>query len=262
MSFLDDLVDFGSSALSWLGGNSVGGQLARTALTGYALNQVTSSINKDNEAAKDTTAKIDPGVRLQVDPDTEYRVPLVYGQATLGGAVTDAVLTNNNGTMFFCLTICEKTGLTNLGTGAASTFAFKNIYWDDARLIFNSDGITVAGYIDKSGYVCSDFNGKIKIYCYSGNSLSTNQKNIVNYSLSATVNAYDVMPGWTSAHNMTDLVFAIIRVDYDATAGVKGLGKIKFEMENSMTQPGDVLYDYMTNTRYGAGIAPGEIYAS
>jgi hypothetical protein len=260
MSFLDSLIDLGSTALSWLGGNSVGGQLARTALTGYALNQVTSSINKDNEAAKDTTAKIDPGVRLQVDPDTEYRVPLVYGQATLGGTVTDAVLTNNNGTMFFCLTICEKTGLTNLGTGAPSTFSFNDIYWDDARLIFQSDGITVAGNIDKSGNVCTDYNGKIKIYCYNGN--STNQKNIDNYSLASSVAAYSVMPNWTSAHNMTDLIFAIVRVDYDAVAGVKGLGQLKFKITNSMTQPGDVLYDYMTNTRYGAGIAPTEIYAS
>jgi hypothetical protein len=29
-----------------------------------------------------------------------------------------------------------------------------------------------------------------------------------------------------------------------------------------MHLPGDVLFDYMTNTRYGAGIAPGDIYAS
>jgi hypothetical protein len=32
-------------------------------------------------------------------------------------------------------------------------------------------------------------------------------------------------------------------------------------MNNSMTQPGDVLYDMMTNTRYGAGIAPADIKA-
>lgn len=260
MSWLDDIVDLGSSALNWLGSNSVGSNLARTALTGYALRQVTNSINKDNEAAQNTTAKIDPGVRLQVDPDTEYRVPVVYGEAVLGGAVTDAVLTNGNLTMWYCLTICEKTGLTNLGAGTQSTFAFKDIYWDDARLVFQTDGITVAGYIDKSGYYCQDFNGKIKIYCFDGG--STSQTNITNYSLAATVNAYDVMPNWTANHAMSNLVFALVRVDYDATAGVKGLGKVKFRMVNSMNQPGDVLYDYMTNTRYGAGIPAAEIYSS
>jgi hypothetical protein len=30
-------------------------------------------------------------------------------------------------------------------------------------------------------------------------------------------------------------------------------------MKNTMTLPGDVLYDYMTNTRYGAGIPEAEI---
>lgn len=260
MSWLDDIVDLGSSALNWLGGNGVGSSLARTALTGYALRQVTNSINKDNEAAQNTTAKIDPGVRIQVDPDTEYRIPVVYGSAVLGGAVTDAVLTNGNLTMWYCVTICEKTGLTNLGTGAQSTFAFNDIYWDDSRLIFQSDGVTVAGYIDKSNNVCQDYNGKIKIYCFDGN--STSQTNITNYGVAATVNAYDVMPNWTAAHSMNNLVFALIRVDYDATAGVKGLGKVKFKIANSMTQPGDCMFDYMTNSRYGAGIDPTEIYAS
>jgi hypothetical protein len=147
-----------------------------------------------------------------------------------------------------------------LGGGAASTFAFKDIYWDDTRLIFQSDGVTVAGYIDKSNNVCTDIAGKIKIYCFDGN--STSQTNITNYGLASTVNAYDVMPNWTSSHMMSDLVFAVIRVDYNATAGVKGLGKVKFKINNSMTQPGDCMYDYMTNTRYGAGIDPTEIYAS
>jgi hypothetical protein len=262
MSWLDDIVDLGSSALNWLGGNGIGSQLARTALTGYGLRQVTNSINKDNEAAQNTTAKIDPGVRLQVDPDTEYRVPVVYGEAVLSGTVTDAVLTNGNSTMWFCITICEKTGKINLGAGADSTFTFNDIYWDDARLIFNTDGVTVAGFIDKSGNVCTEFNGKIQIYCYDGNSNSTSQKNITNYGLASTVNAYSIMPNWTANHAMTDLVFAIIKVDYDATANVKGLGKVKFKMQNSMTQPGDCMYDYMTNSRYGAGIDPTEIYAS
>ena len=257
MSWIDDIVDFGSTALNFLSGNSIGGQLARTALTGYALNKVTSSINKEN--AVDKTPTVDPGVRLQVSPDPEYRVPVVYGQATLGGVITDAVLTNGNMTMFFCITICEHTGNVNLGNGAASTFSFKDIYWDDARLIFQSDGVTVAGFIDKANQVCTDYNGKIKIWCYDGNSSSPKAMN--NYPITGLPSANNIMPNWTSNHQMNDLVFAIVRVDYDAAAGVKGLGNIKFKIENSMTQPGDCLYDYMTNTRYGAGIPAAEINA-
>lgn len=257
MSWIDDIIDFGSSALNFLGGNSIGGQLARTALTGYALNKVTASINKENQTDKTTT--VDPGIRLQVNPDPEYRVPVVYGEATLGGAITDAQLTNGNMTMFYCITICEKTGNLNLGQGSASTFSFKDIYWDDTRLLFQSDGVTVSGFIDKANNVCTDYNGKIKIWCYDGN--SSRPRALNNYPASGLPAAYSVMPGWTANHQMSDLVFAIVQVDYDATAGVKGLGNVRFKIENSMTQPGDCIYDYMTNTRYGAGIAATEINA-
>jgi hypothetical protein len=34
---------------------------------------------------------------------------------------------------------------------------------------------------------------------------------------------------------------------------------MRFKIQNSMTLPGDCIYDYMTNTRYGAGIDPAEI---
>ena len=109
MSFLDDIVDFASGAFSWFTGSSATAGLARTALTGYALNRVTASVVRENEAVRtaDLTPPVDPGVRLQVNPDTEHRIPVVYGSAYLGGIVTDAFLTNSNQTLY-------KIGITNL----------------------------------------------------------------------------------------------------------------------------------------------------
>jgi hypothetical protein len=258
MSFLDSLVDLGKSAIGFLSGNSVGANLARTAITGYALNRITNTVNKENE--KPETKRIDPGVRIQVDPSPDYRVPVVYGEAVLGGIITDAVLTNGNQTMYFCITICERTGLTDLGTGPQSTFTFNDIYWNDNRLSFQSDGITVAGWTDKSETFTDKPNGKIKVWCFDGN--STRPTIPTGYTNAATDYAYNIFPGWASGtHFMNDLVFAIVRVDYAADQDVKGLGNMKFKISNSLTLPGDVLYDYMTNTRYGAGIAPEEIYA-
>ena len=259
MSFLDDVVDFAGGVVDFFTGPSLGGQLARTALTGFALNQVVSSINKDNERPQTaTTAQVDPGVRLQYNPDPNAKIPVVYGRASLGGIITDAQLTNNNGTMFYCITLCEKTGV-KLSDSAQSSFTFRNIYWDDCALNFASDGITVSSWVDREGTVNTDVAGKIRVYCYNGSSTA----GVVPYPYSGTVpNAYTVMPGWTANHTMTDLIFAIVRVDYNATANIKGLGDLKFDIENSMTQPGDCLYDYMTNTRYGAGITSTGIYAS
>ena len=137
MSWLDDIVDYGSTALNWLGGNSIVGSLAKTALLGYGLNQVTKSINQDN-ATKNTTSQPDPGVRLQVDPDPQHKIPVVYGQAFLGGIVTDAVLTNSNQTMFYCLTLCERTGV-KLSDSVQSVITFKDVYLNDESVQFKSD---------------------------------------------------------------------------------------------------------------------------
>lgn len=262
MSFLDDIldvgssiIDAGSSVVDWLGGSGIGAGLARTAITGYALNKVQNSINKENNIA--TTP--DPGVRLQVNPDPEYKIPVVYGQAVLGGAVTDAEISSDGGTMYYCLTLCEKTGLTNLGAGPASDFEFLEIYWNDSRLVFGGSGQSVTGFVDRNGELCDTLSGQVDVYCYSGGSSAP--KAVKGYS-NPGINAFNVMPGWNTNYQMNDLVFAIVVVRYNASKGVTGLGNMKFKIRNSMTQPGDCLYDYMTNTRYGAGIDPAEIYIS
>ena len=261
MSWLDDLVDFGSGVFNWFTGNSVGASLARTALTGYALNQVTSSINKENEKP----AEPDPGVRLQVDPNPEHKIPVVYGKAFIGGILTEAILSSNNQKMYYVLVLSEKTGNINLGQGTASSFTFKNIYWNDLKLNFDSDGITVASAVDRSGNVDTTLDGLVKIYCYNGNSSTpVVPQGYVNNGLTPayTVLSNSNIPSslrWTSNHMMNDLIFAVVEITYNKENKVTGVGNLEFELQNSMTRAGDCIYDYMTNTRYGAGIPPAEI---
>lgn len=254
MSFLDDIVSAGRSVAGFIGGSGIGSTLARTALLGFTLNQINKSINRENNQNT-----VDKGVRLQVEPDPEAKIPVIYGTTFINGIITDAALTNSNQTMFFCLTLSEKTG-TKLSDSAASTFTFKDVYWNDERIVFKTDGITVDYTVDRNGTVNSDYSGLIKVYCYNGSSTAAVvPQGYTNASLS---NAYDVFPNWTANHTMSDLVFAIVRIDYNKEKNVSGLPKMDFHISNSMTLPGDCLYDYMTNTRYGAGIDASEIYSS
>jgi hypothetical protein len=255
MSFIDDILDVGKSAVGFLGGSGIGSALARTAITGYALSKLSASINKDNQS-KDTSYS-----RIQVDPDTEHKIPVVYGQAVVSGIVTDAALVNDNKSMYYVITLCEKTGNLNLGAGAASSFTFNQIYWDDNLLAFDTDGITVINWTDRDGNVDTTPNGLIRVWCFAGN--STTPVVPTGYTNSSLVNAYSVMPDWTSNHNMSDLVFAIVRIDYNVEdKKINQLGNMKFKLTNSMSLPGDCMYDYMTNTRYGAALDPTEISVS
>lgn len=254
MSFLDDIVSAGRSVAGFLGGSGIGSTLARTALLGYTLNQVNRSINRQNNQNT-----VDKGVRLQVDPDPEAKIPVIYGTTFVNGIITDAELTNSNRTMYFCITLSEKTG-TKLSDSAASVFTFKDIYWNDERVVFKTDGITVDYTVDRNGTVNSDYSGLIKVYCYNNGSANpVVPQGYTNASLSA---ATSVFPNWTVNHTMSDLVFAIVQIEYNKEKNITGLPKMDFQISNSMTLPGDCLYDYMTNTRYGAGIDPAEIYST
>lgn len=252
MSFLSGIVDFFKS-------NSIASSIVKIVGLSYLAKKVAdnalSANNLDN-----TEANIDKGVRLQVEPAASNKIPVLYGAGYFGGIITDAVMTNTNKTMFYCLTLSEKTG-TLLSNSTPSDYTFKDIYWNDQRVVFKSDGITVDYTLDRAGNQDRSLDGQVKFYCYAGN--SSTPKIPENYSTSTTYMAYNVMPNWTSStHPMSDLIFAIARVDYNREKNVTGLGTVLFHIDNSMKLPGDVLYDYMTNTRYGAGIDPTEIKIS
>lgn len=252
MSFLDGILSVGKSAI---------GPVAQIAGLAFIASQMNKNTNAQNQIpGQSTPANIDEGVRLQIPPASNNKIPVLYGTAFFGGVITDAAMTNTNKTMFYCLTLSEKTG-TLLSTSAPSDYVFKNIYWNDQRIVFKTDGITVDYTVDRDSNQDISLRDQVKIYCYKGSSAQPTIPE--NYTNTSTVNAALIMPGWTtSTHQMNDLVFAIVRVDYSREKNVTGIGDLLFHIQNSMNLPGDVLYDYMTNSRYGAGITATEILSS
>ncbi len=256
MSFLSGILDIGKSAIRYLSGNSIGSTLARTALLGYAVNKLSQSALKDNNSG---TANIDQGVRLQIEPNSSSKIPVLYGGAFFGGNITDAAMTNSNKTMWYCLTLSEKTG--NLySTSTATSYVFNNIYWNDQRVIFNADGITVNYTVDRSGTIDRSLSGLVRIYFYAGGRTAGQ---LPSGYAGSVPNAETLFPNWTAGtHPMTNLLFALVRVDYNRDKNVTGLGNLMFNITSSMKTPGDVLYDYLTNGVYGAGIAGSDINTS
>lgn len=263
MSWLDDVVDFGKSVIGGVsdifGGNNLGSNLLKTVMTGVALNKVTKSINKTNDAAKtNTTPAVDPGVRIQTAANTEQKIPVLYGRAVFGGSLIDVRMTADNKTMYYVYALCENTG-NLMSTGSASVISFNNVYWNDQRIVFKADGITANYMTDRGGKVDKSIQDLVKVYCYRSGSSS--QVFPTGFS-GSTATAYSIVPNWTSAWTMNNLAFAIVRVDYSKEKGVTGIGTMKFDLSNTLTLPGDVLYDMMTNTRYGAGIDSADIKAT
>lgn len=259
MSFLDSITDVGSSAWTSLTGPGVAGGVARAGILAVMLREVQNSINKDNQQSDEVKSDIPNfGVREQVDPNTENAIPVVYGEAFVGGRIIDAVLTNDNQTMWYCLALCETTGI-KLSDNQQSQITFEQIYWNQNRIILQNDGITAASFEDEDGNSSDSINGLIKFYLYNNGSNSPTK--LGGYANGALSTAYSYFPNWTGNHTLDNTVFCLVRVDYSAEKQVTGLGRMEFKIKNTMTQPGDCLYDYMTNTRYGAGIQAEEIRA-
>lgn len=259
MSFIDDVKSFGSDILGSISGSNIAGSIVRTAVLGTILHSVSKSINKDN-SKPDTANSTQPDrfVREQLSPDTNHSIPVVYGSAFIKGIVTDAVMSEDKKTMWFCITICEKTGV-KLSDGLDSVITFDKVYLNGNAVTFNNDGITVQSTVDEDGNIDNQMNGFIKIYCFNAGSAGPVVP--TGYTNGNLAYAQGVFPNWTLNHTMDDLVFALVKVEYNKERNVTSLGEIEFKLTNSMTLPGDVVQDYMLNTRYGAGIPSTEIYS-
>jgi hypothetical protein len=271
MSFIDDIIGGAENLFGAFGDNAglIGG-LITTALTGLALNKVNKSVTAENETKTETitvspastsgtsaTTSDSNGVRLQVAPDANQKIPVLYGSAFFGGIITDAALSGDSKSMYYVLTLCERTG-TKISNGQASNFTFKNVYWNDNKVIFKADGFTASHTLDRDGNIDRNVEGIVKIYPFNGSSSSP--VGVSGYGSSNGTPANSLVPGWGSDHTMNDLVFVVVEIDYNSERGLTGIPTLNFQIENSMRLPGDCLYDYMTNTRYGAGVPSGEIY--
>lgn len=245
------------TGFDWLTGKSLGASITRTVLMGYALNKL-SSTTANNPSSREQPPEPDKGVKVQLSPDTTTKIPVLYGRGHIAGALTEAQMTADRKTMWYVLTLCEQTG-TKLSDSLASEYTFRDAYWNDARVIFKSDAVTVDYTVDREGNVDSSLSGLVEIHFYN----EDDQLPPDNYSADgAWVPARSRVPNWTANHTMNKLIFAVVKVTYDREKGVTGLGTVTFDVENSMTQAGDCLYDYMTNTRYGAGLTAEEIYSA
>lgn len=269
MGFMDTLGSIGSaiggaigSAAKWVGNHqSTVGNIAKTATLALMLKEVTDSQKKEsnvrsvNTSSNATAPEPDYGVREQIDPNTDTKIPVVYGEAFLGGNIIDAAMTEDNTTMYYALVLCERTGV-KLSDGLQSEITFEELYWNTSRVRLNADGFTAASFETEEGDVDTSIAGLIEFYFYNNGSANpTNLKGYVNPGVLGN----SAMLNWTNTHTMDELVFCVVKVTYSKENYVTGLGTLEFKLKNTMTQPGDCLNDYMINTRYGAGLPVEEI---
>jgi len=201
---------------------------------------------------------------------------ILPGMLVSGAAANTRVLeyvTGTGGVGTYYVTVSQ-TSASAARTGTYS-YTIDDVYYNDLRLVFG-DGED--GYKVRSGkknaddpdptvedHVDTNFDGKVELWVWAGDSRAVSQIK----GPTTKVAAYTVIPdsNWTDpasadSQRMQGILFAVLKINYDAEKGFTGQPSLTFKISNTLKNPGAVLYDYMTGTRYGAGIATDDINAA
>jgi len=198
-------------------------------------------------SANDT--KLNTGTTLQVPPATDNKLPVVYGTGYVGGIITDLTITSDNQDLYFVLSLCEVTG------NGTDSITIGDIYYQGKKCVFS--GTSVTGLIDPStGITDTSCDGYLSIYTYSNGSNAPQNSSISAITL---LQASGLTYQWDSSKLMTNTAFAVIHITYNQGARMTSLGQTQFQITNSRNSAGDVIYDYLTNTVYGAAIPASQI---
>jgi hypothetical protein len=227
----------------------------------FAISMIVSRVFSSSSANKN----VDNGVRQQVPPATTNSIPIVYGDAYLGGAFVDAVLSTDQKTMYYVLAVSQ------ISPDGQFSFDTTKMYWQDQIITFDgTDQTKVISLTDGAGNVQTKISGNLYINLYTSNEAGTITA-LNGASLPSTVmggSDIAVAQRWpSSGRQMNGLAFAIVKMIYNRDAGTTQMQAITFRASHylnssGVAKPGDVWYDYITNEKYGCAMDPSIVDAS
>lgn len=197
----------------------------------------------------------DNGVRQQVPPSANNSIPVVYGDAWMGGTFVDAVLTTDNQAMYYVLAI------SNISPNGQFTYDTTQFYYGDRLVTFSPGTNQVASLTDGAGNVDTKINGYLYINLYTSNAAGT-ITTVLGSAPNVAMGGADIPVAlrWpASGRQMNGLAFAIVYLKYSQDAGSTGLQPVTFKVKHALNgtgvaKPGSVLQDYLTNTVYGGAV--------
>lgn len=204
-------------------------------------------------------SQTEQGSRQQIPPNTANSLPIVYGDAYLGGTFVDACLTTDQKTMYYVMAI------SSISPNGAFSYDTTKMYYGD-RLITFGTGASVASLSDQAipPNVDTTIAGNLEIYLYTSSASGTItpvNTSVMPSTLMGSGSGLASAFQWTGTRQMNGLAFAIIKLNYSREAQTTQLEPITFKVSQygagmDRARPGDVWYDYMTNPYYGAAIDP------
>jgi hypothetical protein len=235
----------------------VGATIGKALLTAAVAIGVSRLIAKRADIPGDAGG--DAGGRIQLPPATTNKLPIIYGSAFVGGAITDAMLSTDQKTMWYVVALNEVSDTT------VSAITFGDIYYGGKLVQFGTNGAVTALITNNSdpGTAQTDtrVNGYLDIYLYSNGSNNPYNSIYNADQVLSVANGVPASKAWDGTQTMTNCAFAIVKVKYSTDAGTTGISDLLVQVINTengqasgVFRPGSAIKDYMINTRYGCGL--------
>lgn len=219
----------------------------------FAVSQIVTRLFSDSPSAPQ-----DNGVRQQVPPSSSNAIPIVYGDAYMGGTFVDAVLSTDQKTMYYVIAI------SSISPNGQFSFDTTEMYYGDRLITFDgTDQTKVVSLTDEATppNVDTKISGNLYINLYKSNAAGTITSLNGAAAPSTVMGGSDIATAlqWTGTRQMNGLAFAIVKLVYNQDAGTTQLSPITFKVSHylngtGVAKPGDVWYDYMTSTVYGGAV--------
>ena len=187
-----------------------------------AASSIVSALTAPKAPTSNGTTQLNTGTNLQIQPATNNKLPIVYGNCYVGGTITDLSITSDNQNLYYVLSLCEVTG------NGTDSIAYGNIYYGGKLCLFSGltytdssvsiatisgNTITYSGTLSipvTSGLLVSFANSGSPIY-YTVSGINTTTNTIVfNKAIDPSVivgnEMYAVNPGQSSSTAVTGLV--------------------------------------------------------
>jgi hypothetical protein len=244
-----------AAGAAWLAGATGMSIAYATFAVNFALSMVVSRIFADNPETQQ-----DMGVRQQVPPSAVNAIPIVYGEAYMGGTFVDAVLTTDQQCMYYVLAI------SSISPNGQFTFDTTDMYYGDRKITFSvADTARVESLTDEAGNVDTKVNGRLYIGLYTSSAagvITNINWYAPNVVMASTFAGFSIAAGqvWpATGRQMNGTAFAIVRLEYSRDADTTQLSPITFKVKQALNgtgvaKAGDVWYDYMTNAVYGGAV--------
>lgn len=231
-------------------------QTAAAFAVNFAVSQIVTRVFADNPEKQQ-----DMGVRQQVPPSAVNAIPIVYGDAYMGGTFVDAVLSTNQRKMYYVLAI------SSISPNGQFTFDQTDMYYGDQKIVFDGTEPGKVAKLTDEATPTPNENTKIagNLYIYLFTSSQSGVITAINSSgsLPSTImGGSDIQSSqrWpSSGRQMNGTAFAIVVLNYNREADTTSLQPITFKVKHALNgtgvaKPGDVWYDYITNPVYGGAV--------